>query len=109
MADTNNPQTINDAIKRLEAASTNGGHKLTEDLDVLKKHLKQIKDELKSAAQSAMEEPLAKAKEGIKKGQEAAQEFGKDVDRRVHENPWYAIGIVGVVMFLIGFLIGRKD
>lgn len=110
MGDTKNtPHNINDAIRRLESATNNGGHKLSEDLDMLKQHLKTIKDELKEAAQSAMEEPLAKAREGLKKGQEAAQEFGKDVDRRVHDNPWYAIGIVAFVMFLVGFLVGRKD
>lgn len=109
MSERKSPHNISDAIRRLESATGNGNGQFSEDIEAIKTHLKSLKEDLKSAATTAFNENMSKARDGIKHGQEMAQEFGKDVDKRVHDNPWAAIGIAGLFAFLIGFLLGRKD
>lgn len=113
----NNPQNINEAIRRLEnATSSNGKSALADDVATLKKaiedlkpHFDKVKKEMSHAASELFEENMEKARASIKRGQKVAGEFGKELDERVHENPWWAIGIVGIVALLVGFLLGRKD
>jgi ElaB/YqjD/DUF883 family membrane-anchored ribosome-binding protein len=95
-----NPNNLSEAIRRLESAThgNGNGQSVTEDLDTLKRAFSNLKDDL-----------VKSASDKINDGKETAREFGQSVDKRVHENPWMALGIVGVVAFLIGFLIGRKD
>ncbi len=112
-----NPQNINEAIKRLEnATSSNGKNALADDVATLKKAIEdlkpqfeKVKRDMTQAASELFDENMEKAKASIKKGQKAAGEFGKELDQQVHEHPWWAIGIVGFIAFLIGFLLGRKD
>ena len=115
------PHNISDAVKRLESAtkSSNGGsnnRQLAEDFETIKKaladltpHLQQLKEDATKAASDALREPLEQAKEKFKQSSESVKDFGKEIDQQVHEHPWLSLGIVGLVAFLIGFLLGRKD
>jgi ElaB/YqjD/DUF883 family membrane-anchored ribosome-binding protein len=89
------PKNLGEAIEHLEGTEKSRPRSQIEtEIEQLKKTL----DEL-----------TQKAKVSLDEGVDSAKELGREVDRRVHENPWMAIGIVGFVAFLIGLLIGRKD
>ena len=74
-----------------------------------------VRDRLQSELAN-LEEALAKIKPhiddlGQKVGTEAKKAKDK-VEDQVQKNPWAAIGIVGVVFFLLGFLLAgtrRRD
>lgn len=100
------PHNLSEAIRRLEAAAEgNGRSAISEDLETIKNTLRDLKPHLAEA----FEETLTSAKEKIKEGKEKATALGHNVDDKVHEHPWWAIGIVGLIAFLLGFLIGKKD
>ncbi len=40
--------------------------------------------------------------------QERLKDAGQAVDRKVHEEPWKALGIGALTAFLLGYIIGRK-
>lgn len=92
---SNGPSTLNEAIRRLEnVASENGKGPFSEEFESIKKAIDDLKPQ------------LSQLKDKVK---DDAQEYAKDIDKQVRDNPWMALGIVGVVMFLIGFLLGKKD
>lgn len=97
------PKNFSEAIDQLENA-TNGMTKNLYD---------QLKGEL-----SHLEETLEKIKpeiENIKgKVTHEAKRAKDSVETQVKENPWAAIGIVGLIFFILGLLFGgtfsrRKD
>ncbi len=108
------PRNLSEAIETLENSTRREHRKGDSDSDSdelksvrdaiadLKPHLEKFKEDMQSAARSAFEEPL-------KKGKQQAEQWGNEIDQKVHENPWMALGIVGMICFLIGFLLGRKD
>ena len=117
------PQNLSDAIRRLEKATSghhngNGDNKsaLNDDieniksaLEDLKPHLNKLKQDLGQAASETFENTLNHVRETLDKGQQSAKNMGKQVDQHLHDNPWWALGIIGVIAFLVGFLLGRKD
>jgi ElaB/YqjD/DUF883 family membrane-anchored ribosome-binding protein len=116
------PHSLSEAISRLEDATKAGGSKnsssngiaddfenIKKALDDIKPHLSQLKEHLSQAAQDTVQETIRKTTDTLHKGKEKAKDIGGEVDRQVHENPWMAIGIVGLFALLIGFLLGRKD
>lgn len=99
MAGNKSPHNLSEAIRRLESHTTgNGRGQLGEDFE-----------KLKSAFDALKEDLLKAGGETFENSKERAKEFGQTVDRKVQEHPWYAMGAIGLVAFLIGFLLGRKD
>lgn len=91
------PKNISDALDELENFSTSKAqdlksklqselHKLEDRINDLKPHL----DEIKSKVQD--EATKAKSK----------------VEEQVKENPWAAIGVVGLIFFVLGVLFGSR-
>lgn len=74
------PKSISQALENLE-------------LNELKEALKELKPQI--------EEMREKVSDEVKKTKGT-------VENQVKENPWAAIGIAGLVFFLIGFLMGSK-
>lgn len=58
------------------------------------------------------EESLRLARERIKEmtqnAEAQARAAARQVDKRVHENPWTAVGIAAGVGLVLGILLGRK-
>lgn len=122
---TSTPHNLSDAIRRLEKATAGhqNGHdlgstksNLGEDLENikaaledLKPHLSKLKRDVAEAATETFENTVNHVRETWGKSQDTAKDMGKKVDQTLHENPWWALGIVGVVALLIGFILGRKD
>ena len=66
---------------------------LEETLEKIKPHLDGVKDRVQDEARRA---------------QDAAAHAKDRVEERVKENPWAAIGLVGLAFFVLGFLFGQR-
>lgn len=98
MSARKNPHNLSEAIRRLESSTGNGRSQIGEDLESIKKAFENLKEDVFKATGDTFTQ-----------GKERAKELGHSVDQQVHENPWWALGIIGVVAFLVGYLLGRKD
>lgn len=92
---SNGPKSLAEAIEKLEETGT---HRSAEVRDFLDKELKSVKEALKEI-KPHLEEFKEKATAEVKKAKH-------DVEEKVKENPWWALGIVGLIAFFVGFLIG---
>ena len=91
------PKTLSEAIERLETA----GQSKAKDLkDVLEKDFEQI-----LGALNDLKPFLSDLGETAK--QEARERTGK-LETKVKESPWIALGVIGFVAFVLGWLIGRE-
>ncbi len=85
-----------DAISKLESVSQSKA-------ESIKDHLEKDYESLKAALES-VKPYFEDIKEKAEKEATAAK---KQVEASVKENPWLALGIVGLVAFVIGLFIGR--
>jgi ElaB/YqjD/DUF883 family membrane-anchored ribosome-binding protein len=86
---SNKPKNFSDAIEQLEKHMDNGGDlrmKVEHEIKRLNEQLETLKDKFGDEA--------VKAK--------------KQVEQQVQENPWAALGVVGLVFLIIGFLLGTR-
>jgi ElaB/YqjD/DUF883 family membrane-anchored ribosome-binding protein len=93
----NDVRNITDAIDRLEKAGQSKTqdlkNMLEDDVEKIKKSLQEITPYLNDI-KNKVEEQAHKAKQ--------------DVETQVKENPWVALGIVGLVALFIGWLLGHN-
>jgi len=95
MADKAKPGSLNEAIEEIEKGHANGSrYQFEDEIERLKKTI----DDLSRRASASIDE-----------GFDSAKKVGKEIDEKVHESPWMAIGIFAFIAFLFGFLLGRKD
>lgn len=88
--------SLAEAIAKLESISN-------EKADHLKQHIENDYEQIKSALESVR--PYF---DDIKeKAEQEAKEVKSQVEAKVKDNPWMAIGIVGIVAFFIGLFLGR--
>lgn len=68
-----------------------------------------LKEVIRGATDSGkemMEKTKQTMEEAVGKGEERAKEMAAEIDKRVHNNPWLAIGIAAASGFLLSYLIG---
>ncbi len=85
-------KNLSQAIEELERISENASDFLKPHLEDLKGHVGDIKGQVEDGAKKAKHK----------------------VEEKVQKNPWAAIGIVGLIFFVLGFLFatrrsGRSD
>ena len=117
-------KSLDEALKVLDDAIASGHTGLkemvTEEYRNLKEAISDIAPEFGSALGEMGQDAFGKVSEFTSelasKGQEYAQagmEKGKavarDIDEKVHENPWLMIGGVALGAFAIGFFLGGRD
>ena len=108
------------------AKQATSNEKLQEALHLLNEAAKDKREELKSlvgnkygdlkgaipGAEDKVAERVGDAAHRLREARDASQERIKEasvaVDKRVHEEPWKALGIVAGVGLLVGFIMGRK-
>ncbi len=116
---THQPKSLSEAISQLEIVTREKSSELKnmlgEDFEELKNaineikpHLRNVKDQAAQAAKTSVQEGYEAVRERMAEQYERAERLGKTVDEKVHEHPWMAMGIVGLIMFLIGLVIGRS-
>jgi ElaB/YqjD/DUF883 family membrane-anchored ribosome-binding protein len=96
--------SISEAIDKLEAASRGK----SEDF---KNILEKDYEELKSAIES-LKPHLAELRDKVESQVRTEyQERKEQVENKVKENPWVTLGLVGLIAFVIGLILGqsRKD
>ncbi len=90
-------QSLSEAIEKLESYGTSAakGFKeiLEKDYSEIKKSLDKLKPHLASL-QESLEGEVYKKKD--------------QAEKKVKENPWMAIGIVGIIALVIGILLGTS-
>ena len=55
-----------------------------------------------------VQEVRARAEESLRNAREHLQGAGRQLDSRVRENPWAAVGIAAAIGVLAGILLSRK-
>jgi ElaB/YqjD/DUF883 family membrane-anchored ribosome-binding protein len=83
------PKNFSQAIDELEDLTRDKGGDMRERLEA---EIKRLQDTL----------------ENMKPHLEEAKKAKTRVEKEIQENPWAAIGIVGLVLFVIGFLLGTR-
>ncbi len=95
------PRTLSEAIERLvEEGRPNVQEKMQK--------FKSLYEELKPYLEDAKDSLNEHAAEAIDRGLKVAKKSGDEIDEIVHQQPWLAVGIVGVLGLLIGFFIGNR-
>ena len=88
--------SLADAIAKLEAVSN-------EKAEHLKEHIEKDYDQIKTALET-MRPYFEDVKNKAEKETLAAK---NQIESKVKDSPWMALGIVGLVAFFIGIFIGR--
>lgn len=95
-------------------ANHNG--KINEALELLNDAAQHKRDEIMklvtnkySDFREAVEATKETAGEYIHEGQVKVRKAVKDVDKRVHKNPWTFIGAAAGVALLLGFILGKSS
>lgn len=97
MGKNGDPGSLTEAIAKLE----NGSHSKAQEIkESLEKEYRELKQKM---------EKLGPQFEEIKnKIEDQAKQAKHDVEEKVKENPWLALGIVGLIAFFIGWLLGHQ-
>lgn len=85
--------SLDEAEKLLVEAANASGEKATELRESALRSLRYTREALHDTQEAVVE-----------RGRQAA----KATDHYVHDNPWQAIGVAGVVGLLFGLLVGRR-
>lgn len=89
--------TISEAIEHLEKTGSSKAKEFNEtfgkDFDEIKKAFENLKPHITNIKEELQQE---------------AQKTKKEVEEKLMENPWMTIGIVGLLAFFIGWLIGSN-
>lgn len=86
-------KNLDDAERLMRDAAEATGDKATEMREAAMRSLRQTRETLHDTQEAIVES-----------GRQAA----KATDHYVHDNPWQAIGIAGIVGLLFGMLVSRK-
>lgn len=97
---TDNVETLSEAIKKLEGLGQSKSQEWKESLESDYNELRRTLDQLAPHLES-----LKGRLENEAKGAKA------QVENQVKDNPWVALGIVGLLAFVLGWIFGqsRKD
>lgn len=90
--------SLSDAIAKLESLSQSKTEKIREHIE---KDYEQIK--------SALEDMQPYFDELKSKVESEAKATKSQVEAKVKESPWLAIGVISIVAFFLGLFLGRKD
>lgn len=118
-----NPKTLSEAITQLDQlasqkSSRSGSNSLNTSIEnelkaiqkslaELQPHLKNLQGEIAHSAEEILDETMEQLKTKINQGKKNMTEMGRSVEEKIQKNPWWALGLVGLMALLIGFLIGR--
>ena len=80
-------------------------------MDDLRAVLADAEELLRATAGDAapkVQEVRARAEETLKNARERLDSAGRELDTKVRENPWVAVGVAAGIGLLLGVLIARK-
>ncbi len=88
------PKTLSEAIAKLESVGQTASQGIKEDVA---RDFSRVNDALLDVAPFV--EQVASEKTGRAKS---------DVEEKIRQNPWLIVGVVGVIAFFIGWIIGKN-
>jgi len=80
-------------------------------MDDLRAVLADAEELLRATAGDAapkVQEVRARAEETLKNARERLEGAGRELDTKVRENPWVAVGVAAGIGLLVGVLLARK-
>jgi len=80
-------------------------------MDELRNVIADAEELLRATADQAgpkVQEVRARAEESLRNAREHLQGAGRELDTRVRENPWAAVGIAAGIGLIVGILLSRK-
>jgi len=89
--------SLDEAIAKLENVRADKSNQLKEFVDVELKTVKETLEKLKPVLEEAKNRAGAEA-----------QKAKTEVETKIKDNPWLAVGLVGILAFIIGWLFGWK-
>jgi ElaB/YqjD/DUF883 family membrane-anchored ribosome-binding protein len=84
---------VGDAEELLKATSTQGGEQIAR---------------IRVRAEDSLRNARARMKDVTQAAETQAREAAMEIDRRVREQPWTAIGLAAGLGLVIGMILGRK-
>lgn len=81
-------------------------------MDELRAALADAEELLRASADQAgprVEEARRRAEESLRAVREQMEGAGRDLDAKVRENPWAAVGIAAAIGLLAGVLLSRRS
>ncbi|MCB0408551.1 MAG: hypothetical protein KDD34_10120 [Bdellovibrionales bacterium] len=97
MSDPKRPQNMSEAIDQL-------GGKATDKINEVREFLEKDFDKV----QKLVEDLKPKLNEMKDRLETEVNEKSKLVNQKVEQNPWMAVGVVGLVMFIFGWVLGQS-
>lgn len=85
--------SLDEAERLMHEAASATGDKATEMREAAMRSLRQTRETLQDTQEAIVER---------------TREAAKATDHYVHDNPWQAIGVAGIVGLLFGMLVSRK-
>ncbi|MBX7230557.1 MAG: hypothetical protein K1X29_00595 [Bdellovibrionales bacterium] len=118
-----NPKTLSEAITQLDQLASqkksrigssslnisieNELKAIQKSIAELQPHLQNLQGEIAQSAEELLEETMEQLKTKINQGKKNMTELGRSVEEKIQKNPWWALGLIGLIALLIGFLIGK--
>lgn len=85
--------SLDEAERLMREAAETTGDKATEMREAAMRSLRQTRETLQDTQEAIVE---------------SSRQAAKATDHYVHDNPWQAIGVAGIVGLLFGMLVSRK-
>ncbi len=99
---------ITEAFELLNEAAKEKRHEMKELMTDRYEHIKQAVLDGAAQGKKILGNAQHIAQEALAEGGEKVKKAAKEVDKRVHENPWPYLGGVAVVSLILGYFMGSK-
>ena len=84
------------------------GNSWMKDLQAIMADAEELLRATADQAAPRVQEARARAEETLKNARERLEGAGHELDTRVRENPWVAVGVAAGIGLLVGVLLARK-
>jgi ElaB/YqjD/DUF883 family membrane-anchored ribosome-binding protein len=91
----------------MESRMGNSGN-LMDDLRAVLADAEELLRATAGEAAPKVQEARARAEETLKNARERLEGAGHELDAKVRENPWVAVGVAAGIGLLVGVLLARK-
>jgi ElaB/YqjD/DUF883 family membrane-anchored ribosome-binding protein len=81
---------------------------LTQDLRAVIGEAEELLKATAGQTGERIEKIRARAEQSVRVARERLQDAGRELNGRVHDNPWSAVGVAAGIGLIAGILLGRK-
>jgi len=84
------------------------GNSWMKDLQAIMADAEELLRATADQAGPRVQEARARTEEALRNARERLQSTGRELDTKVRENPWVAVGVAAGIGLLVGVLLARK-